>query len=263
MMGSSRKTSNSKPIQRLTPAAPSLRSVGPIMSHSRNENAASNTESLPSLLAFTTKLHRRTDLHLARKAWHLTMGLAMVLIYNLTAISRLEAVYLLSTALGVILCIEFIRLKFSAINEASVRYLGIIMRKSEVNRITGVSYYVGAVLITFLIFPKEISSLAVLYLAFGDPSASAIGITWGHLGPRFSNGKSLIGTLGGMIICALLTLVVLWDHPWSTDRLLIISLLGGLAGGLAEHVPLDVDDNFSIPVVSGFVLWFAYILLGL
>jgi dolichol kinase len=30
-----------------------------------------------------------------------------------------------------------------------------------------------------------------------------------------------------------------------------ISLAGGVAGGGAEMLPLEIDDNFSIPVVSG------------
>jgi dolichol kinase len=44
---------------------------------------------------------------------------------------------------------------------------------------------------------------------------------------------------------------------------LILSLVGGIAGGTAELLPLEVDDNFSIPVVSGFVLWLTFIVLGL
>jgi len=45
--------------------------------------------------------------------------------------------------------------------------------------------------------------------------------------------------------------------------LIALTVMGGLAGGGAELLPLEVDDNFSIPIVSGFVLWLAFILLGI
>ena len=39
--------------------------------------------------------------------------------------------------------------------------------------------------------------------------------------------------------------------------------MGGLSGGLAELIPFDMDDNFVIPVVSGFMLWLGMIVLPL
>jgi dolichol kinase len=42
----------------------------------------------------------------------------------------------------------------------------------------------------------------------------------------------------------------------------LISLAGGVAGGGAEMIPLDIDDNFSIPLVSGLALWMAFVVFG-
>jgi len=41
-----------------------------------------------------------------------------------------------------------------------------------------------------------------------------------------------------------------------------IALAGGLAGGGAEMIPLEIDDNFSIPLVSGLALWISFVIFG-
>jgi dolichol kinase len=57
--------------------------------------------------------------------------------------------------------------------------------------------------------------------------------------------------------------VFLSNYHLSPVTLMTMTLVGGLAGGTAELLPLEVDDNFSIPIVSGFILWLGFILLGI
>jgi dolichol kinase len=148
------------------------------------------------------------------------------------------------------------------VNVLAIRVMGPIMRSNEVNRMSGTPFYVGSVLLSVAVFPKTIAILSILFLAIGDPISSIFGILWGSKGPRFSNGKSLIGTSAGMGICTLVAFgVLVWlDVP--TTQAILISLAGGFAGGGAEMLPLDIDDNFSIPLVSGLALWVAFIFFG-
>jgi dolichol kinase len=92
--------------------------------------------------------------------------------------------------------------------------------------------------------------------------SSIFGITWGHLGPRFSNGKSLIGTAAGMGVCCMIAFVylVLLNVPMIPSA--CIALAGGVAGGGAEMIPLEIDDNFSIPLVSGLALWISFLVFN-
>lgn len=210
------------------------------------------------------KLHLRSDLHLARKAWHFGMGLFIVGVYVLTGISRTTGVITLGIALAICLLIEWMRLKFPSMNARTVRLWGPLMRESEVNQVSTTPFYIGAALLSVAIFPQSIACLAILYLAIGDPIASIFGILFGHKSVRFSNGKSLIGTTAGVTACFLTTWFFAPIFGVQDFGLLwILSLVGGLSGGAAELLPLEVDDNFSIPVVSGFVLWFVHIFLGL
>ncbi len=212
--------------------------------------------------AFPIRLHLRSDLHLARKVWHMGMGLLVVAVYLLTDMSRSTGVMILGSVLGLNLLIETLRLRNPALNQKVLAFMGPIMRSCEVNRFSGTPYYVSAALLAIAIFPKPIAALSILYLAFGDPIASLFGILYGSKSIRFGNGKSLIGSAAGVAACVLVTFVFLSAYSLSSFDLVALVVVGGLAGGLAELLPLEVDDNFSIPMVSGCVLWLAFIVLG-
>lgn len=210
------------------------------------------------------KLRSRTDLHLARKAWHCGMGFFIASVYYFTGMSRATGVATLGIALLTFLILETIRMKSPAFNRAAVKLWGPVMRAEEAHQFSTTHFYIGSSLLSVAIFPKTVACLSILYLAIGDPAASFFGILFGNKSIRFSNGKSLVGTLAGVVACFATTWFL---GPMfgvqSIPQLLILSVFGGLAGGAAELLPLEVDDNFSIPVVSGFVLWFVYIILGL
>ena len=185
----------------------------------------------------------------------------MVLIYAI-GLPRPICVLLLAAALSFFLTAEYARLRFPKLNAFAIRVMGPLMRSHEVNKVSGTPFYLGSVLLSVAVFPKPIAILSILFLAIGDPISSIFGIMWGDLGPRFANGKSLIGTAAGMGICCLITFVYLVATNVPPLSSAFIALAGGLAGGGAEMIPLEIDDNFSIPLVSGLTLWVAFLLFG-
>lgn len=215
-----------------------------------------------SLPLFPVRLHMRTDLHLARKVWHLVMGLSIVGVY-LAGMSRGTSIMFLGSALGIDVLVEAARLRNPALNEKILRMWGPFMRSCEVDRFSGTPYYISAAILAIAIFPKPIAVLSILYLACGDPIASLFGVLHGHRSIRFKNGKSLVGTVAGIVTCFITTLIFLKAMDLPSSVVWVMSLSGGLAGGLAEHIPWDIDDNFTIPIFSGFILWLAFILMGI
>ena len=207
------------------------------------------------------RLRLRNDLHLARKVWHCGMGVFMVLVYALGT-PKVICVLILVSALTFFLTAEYARLRFPRVNAFAIRAMGPIMRKNEVNKVSGTPFYIGSVLLAVIIFPKPIAILSILFLAIGDPISSIFGISWGHKGLRFANGKSLIGTAAGMGICCIITFIYLVVTGVPVFSSVCIALAGGLAGGGAEMIPLEIDDNFSIPLVSGLALWVAFLIFG-
>lgn len=207
-------------------------------------------------------LHFRGDLHLLRKAWHMIMGLVIVFSY-LGGTSRSSAVMILASVLGFDLLMETSRLKIPSLNEKLLKFWAPFLRKHEFDRFSTLPQYVAAAIISIGIFPQPVAVLCLLYLACGDPMASLFGILYGHLGPKFSSGKSWIGTFAGVVVCTLVSYFFLKTLPIPDSTVLGVSLLGGLVGGTVELLPFEIDDNFTIPVVSGFVLWFIFLLFGI
>lgn len=213
---------------------------------------------------FPIRLAMRNDLHLARKVWHLCMGMLIVFVYVFSNMSVGSAILILGSVLGLDLIVETARLRIPSFNDQVLRYWGPFMRSCEVNKVSGVPYYILASLLALSIFPKPVGVLSVLFLAIGDPIASLVGILYGKNSPRIAEGKSLIGTLAGIAACTLTTLIFLKAYPVavSDSAWIGLSLIGGLAGGTAELAPFDMDDNFTIPMISGFVMWLAFIAWG-
>lgn len=203
-------------------------------------------------------LRARSDLHLMRKLWHMSMGVLIVSIY-LAGMPSNFGVLLLSVALAITLIVETLRLKYPIINEKFLNVWSPLMRSHEVNRMSTVIPYILAAIIAVGVFPKPVAVLSILYLACGDPLASLFGILYGNRSIRFKNGKSLIGTMAGVFVCMMITFVFLLSSGFPMSSVLPISIIGGLAGGTAEWLPFDVDDNLSIPVISGFMLWLTFI----
>ena len=208
------------------------------------------------------RLHLRHDLHLARKTWHMLMGLMIALVY-LSGMSCTTCVVILSCFLGLDVLIETARLRVPAFNDKVMRIMSPLMRESEANQVSGTPYYILAALLAIGIFPKPVAILSILYLAFGDPLASLAGIMYGCKSRKIAPGKSLIGTATGVFACALLTWVFSKTLNLSDFQTGVIVVVGGLAGGLAELLPFEIDDNFTIPIFSGFAVWMAFILLGI
>ncbi len=201
----------------------------------------------------------RTDLHLIRKVWHMAMGIIIVSLYmsgmpQATALTILGALFVWS------LSMETIRLKNPAINEKCIKFFGPVIRSSEVNKVSGMPYYIASSIVAIAVFPKPVAILSLCYLAFGDPIASLVGILYSNRSIKIFNGsKSLHGTAAGFAVCAMATWIYLRSTGMYGLDLIRLTLLGGFAGALAELLPLDLDDNFTIPVVSGFILWLGFI----
>jgi diacylglycerol kinase (CTP) len=191
----------------------------------------------------------------------MSMGVFIVSVY-LSGLPRSGSLLVLGFFFLFFFSLEMARLRNPALNQFALRMWGPLMRSNEIDRMSGVPYYLGAALIAVALFPQPVTVLSLLYLAIGDPVASLFGILYGERSLRFKNGKSLVGTMAGVGVCILISLIYLSGSRLDYSRVIWLALIGGTAGGLAEILPFDVDDNFSIPIVSGLVLWLAYIFLG-
>ncbi|KAI9258283.1 hypothetical protein BY458DRAFT_518360 [Sporodiniella umbellata] len=209
-----------------------------------------------------------------RKAFHLSIGFVVLYLY-MNGINTNEVYPVLTVALIGISTCEFMRFNFEWFNVLYCQCLGPLMRTTEIKtRINGVVYYLLGCIIVLYVFPRDIAALSIIYLSWVDPTASVCGKLWGKYTVQYK-GKSLAGSLGATILGALVTFVYFGSlteqplsyHPEkSSISLAALSVYGGLVAGVSEAVGnsmYDLDDNLTIPVVSGILLWFPLVKMGL
>lgn len=202
---------------------------------------------------------RRSDMHLARKTWHMLGVLIMVLIHQ--RVSRETAIILLLATAMVFVVPDIIRQYSSKLNDIFVGIFQTVIRESEVHKLSGNSYLITGVLLIVLIFPPKIVSLTLLFLAFADPIASCVGILYGK--DKILGQKSLQGFLAAMGVCTFATFGYLYSHNMLSDRIVVVSLLSGLIGAFSELIPIGkLDDNLTLPVMSASGLYLLFSLFG-
>lgn len=204
---------------------------------------------------------KRTDMHWARKLWH-SLGVLCLFFVN-SYFSEKNSIIIFSILFLLFVPIDIIRLYNSKVNDFALSIFKPIMRIHEVKKIAGTSYLITGVLLITYFFPKEIVSLTLLFLAFADPLASFVGIRYGK--DKIFGHKSLQGFMAAFFTCAFITFVFLYFGlvPMDFWRRLLISILAGLIGALAELIPVwKLDDNFTLPVISALGLSFLFYFFG-
>lgn len=204
-------------------------------------------------------LKDKSDLHLARKIWHFLGVILIVVVYhNVTRPVALQMITLFGSA---VIIFDLVRQHNKGIGEFAIRFFGPVMRKSEINRLTGSSYLMLGVFIIVALFPTEVVKLSLFFLATADPIASYFGVRFGR--DRLLGNKSLQGTVAAFTVCVLVSFFYYLSEGLMTDRLLMVSVLSGLAGAFSELVPIGpLDDNLILPVMSSGLLYGIFYLFG-
>ena len=123
------------------------------------------------------------------------------------------------------------------------------MRDSEKNSVSGMPFYAMGIGLALAFYEERIAVLATIFLIFADPISSFVGIKYGKR--KISSNKSLEGSLAGVAVCFIATFVYSSIYGAGGPKLLVFSLLAGLVGSLSEFLSQKVDDNLTIPLISG------------
>ncbi len=107
----------------------------------------------------------------------------------------------------------------------------------------GAFYFYLASAVSLFIFPQSVALLSITVLALGDSFSTAVGI-FGKRKIFYNRKKTWEGTLAGFAAsfagCFLIS-------PY-------LALPAAFIGMLVESLPLKIDDNLTIPILTGIVL---------
>ena len=146
---------------------------------------------------------------------------------------------------------EIVRLEHRNVKRIFYNIFGIMLRKHEIHDFTGATYLLISTVFCIAVFPGDIAFVALSFLAIGDTLAALIGIPFGKR-KILKSKKSLEGSIACFVGTFVFALFFL--HPF-------VALLGAFTATLSEFSHIAIDDNFKIPIASGFVMLFVSILV--
>ena len=185
---------------------------------------------------------------LPRRLWHIFGGLSLP-IAGLLAPQQIFLPTLISITVA-LLIIETIRLRFPRVNRCFMACFHTLLREGESSALTASTYLLVAASIVFILYDRSVAVLALTFVVVGDPVAGVVGERWGRL--RLKN-KSLEGSCAFLVAClaagfilAGIIHVALW-----------LVVVGVVFATAAEFLSLSLNDNLTIPLISGGVMMLA------
>jgi len=118
-------------------------------------------------------------------------------------------------------------------------------RPDEKNKFGAQIHFSLGALLTIAFFDKHIAIAALLVMIFGDMAAALIGTKYGkHWIPGLKR-KSWEGTSAELLV----NLIVVWLVTFNP----LLTITMALTGTLVETILVVVDDNLTIPLLTGLV----------
>lgn len=202
-------------------------------------------------------LASRTHLQWGRKLFHTANGLFGLWLYAYSGLSKPAVILILTFFFSTAVITEIVRRIWPQTNDKICNALTGIMRERERTKISSATWYMGAILVVFLICPRDVSILTLFYVAVGDTVAGIVGVQYGR--HRISPHVSLEGFLAAFTVCFLGTLFFtaygLPVYHLAGIKLFFFSLLASWVAALSEGAFKKWDDNLIIPLFSAPALW--------
>ena len=202
-----------------------------------------------------------------RKLVHL-FAIIIPLLYYFVIKSQIVAISILLPIALISVVVDAARMENPNLKNKFYKVFGQHLRDEEASSLTGASYLLTSSVITIAIFSKEIAFLAISYLVVGDTFAAMFGI---RMGKRkiVRTRKTIEGLIGCFFSCAIYGLIcyflflkIVFAYPDHNPQFAIIMILiGSLVASITEVTNLHINDNISIPIISGIAMSVIYIFI--
>ncbi|CED84890.1 Predicted ER membrane protein [Phaffia rhodozyma] len=220
-----------------------------------------------------------------RKLLHSSIGVVTLILNAIDPPTLTPLILSLSAGLVIVTGADVIRFKSPVFAKTYEAYLGPLMRDSERHKWNGVIWYLVGVIFVLTLYPRDVAVLSILILSWADTAASTIGrlLSKSKYNPRLparvcfgliplSPNKSLAGFVAAWMTGLIVAVGYYGGGPGGGGsrggqvdwRVLEwrrgVAFTGSFVGCVAAYVealdlPAGLDDNLTLPIVSGALVW--------
>ncbi len=195
-------------------------------------------------------LHKRSDLHILRKLWHIGTGSLALFFYTRSSWDAYTWGWIALGLAVVGLAVDLLRIRIKTLNLYALKIMGPFMRRSEREGLSGFPFYALGISLSLFFYHRDIAVLSIMFLVFSDPLSSFFGVLYGK--DKIMPNKSLQGAVAGFFTCYLITLFYVMNSTTLGVHILLFSVIAGIIGAASELISaFNIDDNLTIPVLSG------------
>jgi glycerol-3-phosphate acyltransferase PlsY len=179
---------------------------------------------------------------------HYARPFAVLLIIDYIKTDKKEALTLIGAIVLFFLILDLIRLFSKKINVFIFDKIKKLYKSKEYKKFSSITLFLVASFLTVLLFEKAVAILAVCFLIFGDFFSKFFGI---YFGRKKLFEKTLEGSLAHLNACVLSGYIVAQFVNIPTP----VYLVGALVASITELLPMGVDDNFSVALISASAMY--------
>jgi dolichol kinase len=180
-----------------------------------------------------------------RKLTHL-FALVIPVCYYIFGWSRTTMLLILVPVTIVVILMDISRLKgWRFYNLFRWMVSKMVRNNEQKGDFTGAFYILIASCIAIAIFSKPIALAALTFIIIGDPAAVLVGRNFGR--HRFCGQKTIEGSLAFLVATIPVGLL-------APDLPTAVGLTGAFVATITEGLSGSIDDNMSVPLISGTVM---------
>jgi len=184
-------------------------------------------------------VHREFKYELIRKFIHLFM-LLVPIGYNYLSYGTVVPVVAFLAAGAV--TIDILRVRVPAFKAWLYKYLGGIFRVYETVTFSGASFILFGALLSVLIFSRRVAQLVITFIVLGDIAAALVGKRWGR--HKLIGNSTIEGSLAFFVASFAGSLFITPFPLWQ-------KLVAAIFATIVEMLPLKIDDNLTVPILTG------------
>ncbi len=168
--------------------------------------------------------------------------------YYFLNLSRTDTLTIMIPITAAMIIIDIARLRGWSLWQFVKPLIAPIIREHEIQGdFTGASYILSTATLTILLFTKPIAIAALVFIIVGDTAAALVGRKFGK--HKIGN-RSIEGSLAFLAVTILVAFVI-------PDLPVGIGLIGAVAATITEALSFKIDDNATVPLISGLIMHMA------